>query len=137
MSDSSKTGDDDSKKPWDTHQGSYTDEADIFEEGFESADCQKVLFKCLQNLEEKLNDLYMLANSNKEMQIKGDKQLIDLTSSVQFLTSKFDELERERKEKDELINILQIEVSSLKVVEMKNLEKKQMIRSNTRIVIPC
>ena len=78
----------------------------------------------------------MLANSNKEMQIKGDKQLIDLTSSVEFLTSKFDELERERKEKDELINSLQIEVSSLKV-EVKNLEKKQMIRSNTRVGIAC
>ena len=51
------------------------------------------------------------------------KQLIDLTFSVEFLTSKVDELERERKEKDELINSLQIEVSSLKV-EVKNLEKK-------------
>ena len=55
--------------------------------------------------------IYMLPNSNKDMQIKGDKQQIDLTSSVEFLTPKFDELERERKEKDELINILQIEVS--------------------------
>ena len=60
-------------------------------------------------------DLYKLANSNKEMQIKDDKQLIDLTSSVEFLTSKFDELERENKDKDKLINSLQIEVSSLKV----------------------
>ena len=42
---------------------------------------------------------------------------------MEFLTSKFDELEKERKEKDELINSLQIEVSSLKV-EVKNLEKK-------------
>ena len=57
------------------------------------------------------------------MRIKGDKQLIDLTSSVEFLTFKFDELERERKEKYELINSLQIEVSSLKV-EVKNPEKK-------------
>ena len=41
----------------------------------------------------------MLGNSNKEMQIKDDKQLIDyLISSVEFLTSKFDELEKERKE---------------------------------------
>ena len=55
--------------------------------------------------------------------MKGDKQLIDLTYLMEFLTSKFDELERERKEKDELINSLQIEVSSLKV-EVKNLEKK-------------
>ena len=123
FSDDSKTGDDDSKKPREGSAGSYTYEADIFEEGVESADFRKVLFNCLKNLEEKMNDLYMLANSNKEMQIKGDKKLIDLTSSVEFLTSKFDELERERKEKDELINSLQIEVSSLKV-EVKNLEKK-------------
>ena len=103
--------------------GSYTDEADIFEEYVESAYCRKVSLNCLKNLEQKMNDLYMLANSNKEMQIKGDKQLIDLNSSVEFLATKFDELEKERKEKDELINSLQIEVSSLKV-EVKNLEKK-------------
>ena len=99
LSDGSKTGDDDSKKPREGSSGSYTDEADIFEEGVESADCRKVLFNCLKNLEEKMNDLYMLANSNKEMQIKGDKQLIDLTSSVEFLTSKFDELRGKEKKK--------------------------------------
>ena len=66
----------------------------------------------------------MLANSNKEMQIKGDKLLIDLTSSVEFLTTKFDELKKERKKKeDELINSHQIEVSSLEV-EVKNLAIK-------------
>ena len=104
LSDGLKTGDHDSKKPREGSSGSYTDEADIFEEGGQSVDCRKVLFNCLKNLEEKMNDLYMLANSNKEMQIKGDKQLIDLTSLVEFLTSKFDELERDRKGKDELIN---------------------------------
>ena len=50
----------------------------------------------------------MLANSNNEIQIKGDKQLIDLTSLVEFLTSKFDELEKERKEKDGLIIFISI-----------------------------
>ena len=44
---------------------------------------------------------------------------------MEFLTSKFDALERERKEKDESINSLQIEVSSLKL-EVKNLEEKQI-----------
>ena len=123
LSDDSKTGDDDSKKPQEGSSGSYAEETDIFEEGVESADCRKVLFNCLKNLEQKMNDLYMPANSNKEMQVKGDKHLIELTFSVEFLTSKFDELEKERKEKDELINSLQTEVSSLKV-EVKNLEKK-------------
>ena len=41
----------------------------------------------------------MLGNNNKKMEIKGEKQLIDLTSSVEFLTSKFDELEKERKKR--------------------------------------
>ena len=55
--------------------------------------------------------------------MKGDKQLIDLTYLMKFLTSKFDELKRERKEKDELINSLQIEVFSVQL-KVKNLEKK-------------
>ena len=63
-----------------------------------------------------MNDLYMLANNNKEMQIKGDKQLIELTSLVVLLTSKFDKLEKERKEKDELINSLQIEIYKSKFI---------------------
>ena len=53
LSDGSKTGNDDSKKPRKGSSGSYTDEADIFEEGVESAHCRKVLFNCLKNLEEK------------------------------------------------------------------------------------
>ena len=89
-----KTGGDDFKKPREGSSGSDTNEADIFEEGSESPDCQKVLFNCLKNLEEKMNDLHMLANSTKEMQIKGNKQLIDLTSSLEILISKFDELEK-------------------------------------------
>ena len=80
--------------------------------------------KLLKNLEQKMNDLYMLGNNNKKMEIKGDKQLIDLTSLVEFLTSKFDELENEIKEKDEFINSLQIEVSTVKA-EVKIQEKRK------------
>ena len=45
LSEGSKTGDDDSKKPREGSSGSYTEEADLFEEGVESADCRKNLFK--------------------------------------------------------------------------------------------
>ena len=54
-------GDDDSSS------ASYIDQADVYEEGVESADCRKVVFNCLKNLEQKMNDLYMLANSKTEM----------------------------------------------------------------------
>ena len=43
LSDGSKKGDDDSKKPGEDGSKSYTNEADIFEEGVASADCWKVL----------------------------------------------------------------------------------------------
>ena len=66
-SDDSEIGDYDSKKPQEGGSGSYSDEADMFDEAVESADCRKVLFYCLKNLEQKTNDLYMLADSNKEM----------------------------------------------------------------------
>ena len=66
-SDDSEIGEYDSKKPQEGGSGSYSDEADMFDEAVESADCRKVLFYCLKNLEQKTNDLYMLADSNKEM----------------------------------------------------------------------
>ena len=51
LSDDAKTGENDSKKPQEGSSGSYTEETDVFEEGVESADCQKVLLNCLKNLE--------------------------------------------------------------------------------------
>ena len=80
LSDSLKTVDDDSKKP----RESYTEEAGVFEESVESDHFRKVLLNYLKNLERKINDRYTLANRNKEMQVKGDKQLIGLTFSVEF-----------------------------------------------------
>ena len=120
--DFAENSDDDSKKPLEGSSGCYTEEADVFEEVVQSTDCRKVLFNCLNNLEQKTNDLYMLANSNKKMKIKANKKLTDVTSSRKFLISKFDDLEKERKEK-QLINTLQIEVSSLKFA-VKSFEKK-------------
>ena len=48
------------------------------------------------------------------MQIKGDKQLEELKSSVEVMSDKFDEYEKDWKEKEKIINGLQNEVSSLK-----------------------
>ena len=76
LSDGSKTGDDDSKKPREGSSGSYTDEVDIFEEGVESADCRKVLFNCLKKLEEKMDDLYLLAKAIKKCKLKATNSLL-------------------------------------------------------------
>ena len=56
------------------------------------------------------------------MQIKGDKQLEELKSSVEVMSDKFDEYEKDRKGK-KIISGLQNEVSSLKE-RINLLEKK-------------
>ena len=46
-------------------------------------------------------------------QIKGEKQLSDLTDSVQLIYDKLDEYEKDRKAEDELIMKLQTQVTEL------------------------
>ena len=52
---------------------------------------------CLKKLEAKVLKMYGVASSTKESQIKDEKQLEDVTSSVDYITKKFDEYEEERK----------------------------------------
>ena len=75
--------------------------------------CREILFNCLKNLEAKVMEIYEQGNENKNMHIKGEKQLVDLAESVKFMTSKFDKLETDRKEKEKIINNLKGEVSYL------------------------
>ena len=60
---------------------------------------------CLKELEAKALKMYGVASSTKESQIKGEKQLEDVTSSVDYITKKFDEYEEERKKEDEQIKM--------------------------------
>ena len=70
------------------------------------------------------------------MHIKGDKQLEELKSSVEVMSDKFDEYEKDRKEK--IINELQNEVSFLKeridLLEKKPDDSEQYSRRNCLLV---
>ena len=58
-------------------------------------------------------EIHEQGNKIINMHIKGEKQLVDLAGSVKFMTSKFDELEKDRKEKENIINNLKGELSYL------------------------
>ena len=73
-------------------------------------DCKEILFNCLKNLEAKVMEIYEQRNENKNMHIKGEKQLVVPAESVKFMTSKFDELKKNQKEKEKIINNLKGEV---------------------------
>ena len=58
-------------------------------------------------------EIYEQGNENKNMNIKGEKELVDLAGSVKFMTSKFDEVKEDRKEKEKISNNLKDQVSYL------------------------
>ena len=47
-----------------------------------------ILLNCFKNLDKQVKELYTLAQSKNEKHIKGEKQLLDLTESINFMTKK-------------------------------------------------
>ena len=71
----------------------------MFEEALKSDDCVAILFNCMKNLEEKMNELFQITSSAKDSQIKDELQLKDLNETVNFISTRFDEYEKEQKRK--------------------------------------
>ena len=49
----------------------------------------------------------------KESQIKGGRQLNELTESIAVISNKFDKYEREKKEKDEIIQNMKKDMTKM------------------------
>ena len=118
LSDKSETGEDPKKVSegsLDCSQISQTSEIpdDIFTKSLNSPDCVAILFNCLKNLESKMREISVSFKETTASQINGEKQLSELTDSVQLISDKFDEYEKDRKAKDELIIKLQTKVTEL------------------------
>ena len=112
LSDTSKI-DEDPKKIREASSASFAGEGDVFNEFVDSSACREILLNCLKNLEAKIMETYEQGNENKNMHIKGEKELVDLAGAVNFMTSKFDELKKDRKEKEKISINLKDEVSYL------------------------
>ena len=69
----------------------------MFEEALKSDDCVGILCNCMKNLEEKMNGLFQINSSAKDSQIESKLQLKDLNKTANFICTKFDEYEKERK----------------------------------------
>ena len=97
LSDQSKTCEDPEKVREDeSNTGSLTDMPDVFAEILKSPERIEILFNCLRNVEKQTKDTYILAHSTQDYQIKGEKQLNDLTESINFLSDKFKEYKEDR-----------------------------------------
>ena len=62
---------------------------------------------CLHNLEHQVNSIVKESAEYKKIRDKSDKQLQDINDSVTLLSKKFEDDEKKRKEKDQIIKNLQ------------------------------
>ena len=92
---------------------SSTSPRNVFAESLESKECVEILMNCLKNLEKEVKELKDLASSNNANQIKGQRQLLDLKETVDFISNRFDDFERDRLEKEKVIEDLKEEVTYL------------------------
>ena len=101
---------------------------DIFTKSLNSSNSVAVLFKCLRNLKFKMREKSVSFKETTASQTKGENQLPDLiTDSVQLISDKFDEYEKDRKAKNELITKDQTQVTELldKVSNLSVLDDEQ------------
>ena len=84
-----------------------TPKTPVFEESLKSEDCVKILLSCLRNIEKEVKDTHKLALfNNNNNQIKGKKQLVDLSESIKFMSDKFDKFEKDQQEQKKVIEEL-------------------------------
>ena len=82
---------------------------DVFAESLKSPACVKILINCLRNAGKQMKEIFLLAKSTQEQQIKAKRQLNDLHDSVQFISDKFKGHEEDRAKKNKIIGNLQSE----------------------------
>ena len=63
---------------------------DLFTESLIFPDCVAILFNSLENPECKMREILVSSKEARASQINGEKQLSDLTDSIQLIFDKFD-----------------------------------------------
>ena len=72
---------------------------EVFSDGLNSPELAKLLVNCLKIIENQVKELFNFCEEAKKLQIK-------VTVSLDFMSAKFDDLEKEIKKKNEKINKL-------------------------------
>ena len=97
LSGKSKDGENSKKVKGSDSLSSLPDE--VFSDGLNSPELAKLLINCLKSIENQVKELFTFHEEAKESQI-------NVTESLEFMSAKFDDLEKEIKKKDEKINQL-------------------------------
>ena len=100
------------------------DSGDVFAEGLNNSSNCDTLFNWLKEIEAKVLEIYEVANTIKEIQIKGKKRLKELKDLADQDLKRFNDYKVKKNQKKRTIKYLKERVSSL---ENKNGEIEQQI----------
>ena len=114
LSDKSEDGEDSKKVKESDSLSSLPDE--VFSDGLNSPELAKLLINCLRSIVNQVKELFTSHEEAKESQIK-------VTESLEFMSAKFDKLEKEIRKKDEKINQLEKTIENL-VEKQKSLSSE-------------
>ena len=113
---------------------------DVFTEGLSSPDCVKILYNCINNVENQIQAIHSKTEESKISQVKGEQHLMDLNKTVNFICEKFDEYERDRSEKEKIISELQENVNDMSatIESLKGcLDRQEQYYRRNYLLIHC
>ena len=67
----------------------------------------------MENIEKKMEELCIATKNTKESQIEGELQLVSMNKTINFISEKFDEFEKERRKKDKIFKTLSKKTSEI------------------------
>ena len=75
-------------------------DGDIFKDSLKSEDCILILKTFIENIWKKMEELCIATKNTKEIQIKGELQLVSMNKTINFISAKFDGFKKDRHKKD-------------------------------------
>ena len=121
LSDQSNNGDEPKRQFEDSVAYLILSDEVFLEENLQSSRVIGILLNVLNKLEKQVAEIYQISDTTKTSQIKGEEQLNDVLQTVKFINAKFDEFEKDKKEKEEQIKNLESEVTKMKeeIIDLK------------------
>ena len=68
---------------------------EIFTGSLQSPECGEILFKYMTSVEQKMDEIIAMVKTKQENQFKGELHMNKLQEAVDFITTKFDEYEKD------------------------------------------
>ena len=75
-----------------------TSDGDVFKDSLISDDCISILIRCMENIENKMEELCIATENTKESQIKGEFQMVRINKTINFISENLMNLKKDKRE---------------------------------------